>query len=162
MLSDVVVDTNVLLHADDARQAHQADALAVLTSLRNGETKLCVDEGFHCDTDKNRSLVGGEYWTYVTPAHVAYGLLAYLFASGRVKLVSRAVPRGAKKCVEQCVRDKRDRTFLFVAHNSGERVLCSQDLEDLQLKKRKHLRKGTGVSIMDAATVHPLLSPSPS
>jgi hypothetical protein len=76
-----------------------------------------------------------------------------LFANGRVRLVPTKTPAAVKKCVEQCVKTKRDRTFLAVAHNSHEQILGSYDYQDMQPKKRKHIESGTGVRVLDASQI---------
>lgn len=156
MLVDLVVDTNVLMHADDPRQAHQADALGLLTDLVEGTTVICVDEGFDVDEAKNASLIGGEYFARLTAAHTATAVLAHLFAGGRIAMRSRSVGPAIKKCIEQSVRTKRDRTFLFVTHNSAEALFCSHDYRDMQRAKRRMLRDRAGIRIMGAAGVRRL------
>jgi hypothetical protein len=153
MFNDVVLDTNLLMHADDERQPHQEACAKLLADLRSGDTALCVDEGFDPDESKNRSLIGGEYYERLTATHTATGLIAYLFANGRVRLLPTKTPVAVKKCIEQCVKTKRDRTFLAVAHNSEEQVLGSYDYQDMQPKKRKHIESGTGVRVLDASQI---------
>lgn len=157
MLADVVVDTNVLLHADDPRQPYRFESQGLLDDLLAGKTLLCIDEGFDIDESKNRSLIGGEYFERLTITHAATAVLAELFATGQVRLVSRSVQQRVKKGIEQCVRNKRDRTFIAVAHNSEGKVLCSHDFEDLQRAKRKLLRARTGVEVLGAAEVRALV-----
>lgn len=157
MLTDIVIDTNVLLHADDPRQAHQAQAYELLQKLRRVTTALCVDEGFDLDESKNASLIGGEYFERLTATHTATALLAHLFANDRVKLVTRSVTPGVQKALNQCVRKKRDRTFLAVARNSAERILCSHDFEDMQTTKRKFLKDRVGVEVLAVEVVCPEL-----
>src|SRR4051812_34533316 len=106
------------MHADDARQAHQLEAQALLQDLLEGEAMLCVDDGFDIDESKNRSLIGGEYAERLTAAHTATAVIAALFSKGKVRFVSRTTPVPVKKTLEQTVRKKRDRTFLAVAYNS--------------------------------------------
>jgi hypothetical protein len=159
VLEDIVVDTNVLLHADDTRQPHQADASALLQHLLDGTTALCVDDGFDVDESRNKSLIGGEYFSRLNATHTATAVTAHLFATGRVELVSRTVSVPVKKVIEQCVRKKRDRTFLQVAHNSIEAVLCSQDFEDMQKAKRKHLRDKAGVEVLEVGAACSLVAP---
>jgi hypothetical protein len=147
-LDDLVVDTNVLMHVDDPRQDHQEDAIALLQKLSAAATALCVDEGFDMDPAVNTSLIGGEYLQLLTGAHTALAIIAHMFASDRIRTVRRKVPQATKKSIEQCVRKKRDRTFIAVAHNSAEGILCSHDFEDMQKKKRNHIRRATGVQIV--------------
>lgn len=151
MLSELVVDTNVLLHADDPRQAHCDDAQALLRDLLEGKTCLCVDEGFDLDEARNQSLIGGEYFSRLAASSTASAVLAELFSTGAVHFVSRTVTRAVKKNIEQTVRKKRDRTFLFVAHNSDGKVLCSHDYEDMQKAKRRFLKAKTGVEVLRVA-----------
>jgi hypothetical protein len=145
------------MHADDERQDHREDCRHLLQELRDGTTSLCVDEGFDLDESKNRSLIGGEYFERLTATHTATAVIAYLFASERVQFVPRKTPAAVKKCIEQCVRKKRDRTFLVVAHNSDEQVLGSYDYEDMSAKKRRHLEVKTGVRIVDAPQVRAMM-----
>jgi hypothetical protein len=157
VLNDVVVDTNVLMHADDPRQSHQEDAQALLKGLNLGLVSLCVDEGFNVDEAQNKSLIGGEYFERLSHTHTAMAVLAHLFSTGGIVFVSRAVPRATRNAIQQCVRNKRDRTFLCVAHNSADQVLCSEDLIDMQRRKRQSLRRSTGVEILGVADVRALI-----
>lgn len=157
MLPDVVVDTNVLMHADDDRQTHQEDARALLQDLLDGRTFLCVDEGFAIEEGANRSLIGGEYFQRLNATHTAMAVLAQLFAGGAVRLVSKTVPRGVKKHLEQTIRNKRDRTFLAVAHNSQGHVLCSHDSQDMQEGKRGFLKAKVDVDVLFVHEVRALL-----
>lgn len=147
----------MLLHADDPRQAHQAQAYELLQKLPGVSTALCVDEGFDLDESKNASLIGGEYFERLTATHTAMAVLAHLFANDRVKVVTRSVPQGAQKALNQCVRKKRDRTFLAVARNSAEHILCSHDFEDMQARKRKFLKSRVGVEVLEVDVVSPRL-----
>lgn len=151
MLDDVVVDTNVLLHAEDERQPFREDSQGLLADLVDGKARLCIDDGFDVDPAKNRSLIGGEYHDRVSPSCPSFGVLAELFRSGGVTFVPRGVPAAVKKSIEQSVRNKRDRTFICVAHNSSGKTLCSHDYTDLQPKKRKYLKEKTGVQVLTAA-----------
>ncbi len=153
MLDDLVIDTNVLLHADDPRQKHQADAYALLQKILSGGPDLCVDDGFDIDPARNQSLIGGEYLERLAGASTGSQFLAHLFSTDRIRFVPRKVPRAVKQSIEQCVRNKRDRTFLAVAHNAVEHVLCSQDFVDMSAKKRKHLGAVARVAVLQVADV---------
>lgn len=157
MLTDVVIDTNVLMHADDPRQAHQADALGLLEDMLKGTTALCVDTGFDMESSKNTSRIGHEYLERLSASSTGYYVLTHLASSDRLRPVSAKAPQAVKKCIEQCVRNARDRTFLAVAHNSTDRTLCSHDLQDMQVKKRAHLKKAAEVLILGSAEVRALV-----
>ena len=158
MLDDLVVDTNVLVHADNPAEDRHADAVELLNILLEGSTSLCVDEGFDSVESADRSLIVGEYREHLTPVATGMQVLAHLARTGRVKIVPRTAPVAVRKQINQMIRDKRDRTFLVVAHNSSERVLCSHDYVDLASDKRKALRKSiVGVSVEEACDVVPSL-----
>ena len=162
MLSDLVIDTNVLVHADDERQGHQDDVIGLLDDLVRGDAALCLDSGFDVDESKNRSLIGAEYLERLTYASTGMQVVAHLFSTGRVSVVSKSVPKGIKSAIEQCVRNKRDRTFISVAHNSDGQTLCSHDFVDMQPKKRKHLKSKVGVAIVLAEEARAELSLDPA
>lgn len=62
MITDVVVDTNVWVHASNPGEQRFEAALEFLEKLLySASILLCVDEGFSLDEASNRSLIGREY-----------------------------------------------------------------------------------------------------
>ena len=47
MLNDVVVDTNVLVHAQNPNEQRFEDSTNLVDTILNSNTDLCVDEGFN-------------------------------------------------------------------------------------------------------------------
>lgn len=154
----MVIDTNVLMHADDPRESRQADAIELLSRLLDCETVLAIDEGFDLDPALNRSLIGGEYFENLTPSSFASEALAHLAQSMRTKSVSRSLDAGTRKKINRLVRKPRDRTFLLVAHKSDEQILCSHDYEDFQKSKRPDIKSKLGVVVAEAGEVVPRLA----
>lgn len=130
MLSDVVVDTNVLIHASNPSVAYNAASLALLVALQNASTALCVDPGFDVNEAQNRSLIAGEYQQKLPIGSLGFAVVATLAATGRVKQVSRKVPEALARKIRHRVGKPRDRTFVHVAANSNDRRLVSHDFED--------------------------------
>lgn len=151
MLTDVIVDTNVLLHADNPEEARQGEAVNLVRALVTGPTAVCVDEGFSPEEGDNRSLIGGEYLDKLTAVSLGYQMLVHVFSEGRIVEVSTSVSDQVRGIVRKAVNKPRDRTFLRVAYNSKERVLCSHDYEDFPARARRQLQKRLDVTVCDAA-----------
>lgn len=151
MLNDIVVDTNVLVHASNQAVPFHAAALLLVSALSDGSTFLCVDEGFHAVEALNRSLIGGEYNEHLVTGMIGYAVVASLAATGRVKQVPRTVPAATAKKVRRLVpRKPRDRTFVHVAIRSKEHVLVSHDLDDFSAEVRRALRQEVGAEVLIA------------
>lgn len=157
VLNDIVIDTNVLEHADSGVPGAGKDAITFLQALLSKSTALRVDPGFSSDRSRNQSLIVGEYFQRLLPIGFSATVLQILFSSGRVKACPRRAPAPVEKRIRAMVRNKRDRTFLNVAHNSSERLLVSHDRTDFHPSKRTTIRRTTGVRIEEASGVVALL-----
>jgi len=163
MLKDIVVDTNVFLHADDPRQeGRQQEAIDFLNKLLEVPTSIAVDEGFDVDESRNRSQIGYEYLTNLTAVSLGMRIIIALVAGDRVDTKSRSLNAGARKRINQLIRKKSDRAFLGVACNSNSKILCSHDFEDFQKPKRKTIRKDLGVTICEAVDAIEFLKEDPA
>lgn len=154
-LYDIVVDTNVLMHASDRKEAKQQDSIDLLNYLTNSTEFLCIDKGFTWD-DSNSSLIGAEYRKHIKNGMLAYAFLAKIFSTKRHKEIDLSVlPPAIAKKVNQCISHKkpRDKTFLRVAYLSHSKTLVTHDQEDFNYKKRKHLGVTFGVNTLDASEV---------
>jgi hypothetical protein len=158
VLDDLVIDTNVLVHAQNPGERRFKDSVQFVESLLGCKAQLCVDPGFSAVESANRSLIGGEYLDKLRVGSIGYSALVMLIGAGRVREVPRAADRAANKKILQLVRKKRDRTFLSVAWGTSEKLLVSHDYEDFQEKKRAEIRKSIGVRMADAAGVCALLA----
>ncbi len=136
MPNDIVVDTNVLLHAEDTRSVRCEHSLAFLRSLLLTDTQLCIDEGFSLSSSENTSHIASEYLEHL--AFGAYGLyvVAELARNLRVNEVRKSAPYEKSRRINQLIRKPKDRVFLSVAYNSHSKVLVSNDFEDFQAAKR--------------------------
>ena len=159
MLDDLVVDTNVLMHADDPRQpVQQEQARALLDRLLDAPTVLAVDEGFDVNSSRNRSQIGHEYLRNLTGASLGMQVIASLASNDRVRVTPRKVDQAIKKRINQLVRKKTDRSFLAVACNTESRTFCSHDFQDFQKAKRKTIAKDLTVHVCEAVDALGMLS----
>lgn len=150
MLADIVLDTNVLLHAHNPEEARHQASQELLIELRNGATHLCVDEGFDLDESKNRSQIGGEYLKHLRFGMLGLAVVAHLASSLRIRQLSRSVPQSVGKYIRQQGVPQADRIFLFVAYNSQSKTFTCHDFNDVPNTVRARLRDEIGLLILDA------------
>jgi hypothetical protein len=158
MLDDLVVDTDVFVHASNPGVTYCTDARCLLTVLEGVSTVLRVDEGFDVDPARNRSLIGGQYLEHLHFGMLAFAFVSQLASTGRIIPVSRNVVPAVGKRINQIIRDKRDRTFLKVAINSDDRFFCSHDFNDFPHRKRVEIKTIFRVRIKTAGETLPFCS----
>jgi len=158
MLNDLVIDTNVLVHAQNPSEQRFSASTRFLSALLDAPTVLCVDHGFACDEAQNRSHIGTEYLQNLRAGSFALQVVATLAGSGRVRQVERRAPQATARQINQLLRNRFDRIFLSVAFNSTERILVSHDFQDFQLPKRQTIRQTLNVRVIEAHVCAPELT----
>lgn len=156
VLADVVIDTNVLKHADDPRQQQQQECIDLIVQMLEAKTVLAVDGGFSLD-DTNSSLVGREYIDNLIPGMLGLTLLTELVNQERVKTLDLRPGAAVRKAINQRIRNKRDRTFVLLARETDEKVLVSHDFTDFDSRKRRGIKKDFQVSMVEACECCSLL-----
>ena len=146
-LADLVVDTNVLLHAENPEEDCFAAAIDLLEEILGSETRLCVDNRFDLDKGRNRSMIGWEYLNHLRFGSYAFTFLATMLREQRVIGVPRFPERRRKRIIFRLVGPSRDRTFVGVTCNSHENVLVSHDFRDFGRTKRSTLDRLLGVTV---------------
>jgi len=136
MLEDLVVDTNVFVHASNPEVTYCGEARDLMTALETVATVLSVDEGFDMDPRRNRSLILGEYLENLHFGMLAFAFVSTLASAGRIKEVPRSVSSAVSRQVNRIIANRRDRTFLKVAINSQDHLLASHDFTDFSSRKR--------------------------
>jgi hypothetical protein len=152
MLADIVVDTNIFSHAQmPPDQQIFLDAKAFVEALLECETQLCVD-GILDPNSPESSKIGWEYYTYVRPIGLGYTALVQLLATGRVRMgVSDDVGPVLRRFVVNLIpNDSRDRTFVFVAFNTQDRIVVSHDKVDYTPRVRAAVQRRMDVTIEGA------------
>jgi hypothetical protein len=150
MLRDIVVDTNVFVHASNPGVTYYSEANSLVTSLEGSSTSLCVDEGFDLEPTHNRSLIGCEYITHLHFGMPAYALVYQLAHTGRIRIVPRCVTAAIGRKINQIIAIPRDRTFLKVAINSHDHFLCSHDFRHFSNCKRVKVKNVFDVRVKTA------------
>ncbi len=136
MAQDVVIDTNILVHAENKKIKVHQECVDFIGYLSDSSELLCFDEGFVWHETYNKSHIAHEYMTHLRHGSMGYILVAKLAQSKRISVVPRLAPIKERKLITQTVTKQRDRIFLNVAFNSDNKILISNDYEDFQQTKR--------------------------
>ena len=151
MLVDVVVDTNVLFHADNVSSKREKEAASFLRAVLAGDTALCLDgrcvDGVY---QVGSSLIEEEYLRHAGAMSLGSAFVAQMASQGRVTYVSRDVSARVRKWINQEIYNKRDRTFVRAAARSCEKVLVSHDFADFPPATRAACRKRLSVDVLDS------------
>ncbi|WP_446745189.1 hypothetical protein [Silvibacterium acidisoli] len=156
MLVDLVIDTNIFLHAQNKQEKRQKSCEALVALFKDSSCKICVDEGFDLDESRNRSIIGQEYTKHLRIGSLGYALVEYLARSGRISFVSTRVSVQVSRHIRQVTKGP-DRTYVRVAHNSNEKTLASHDFTDISSAIRQRLRDAIDVSVLDSSEIIELL-----
>ncbi len=139
MLSDIVIDTNVLLHAQNPNETRFENSSNLINKILEENTSLCIDEGFSEDESKNKSIIGCEYLSNLQPGSIGQNLIVQLALQQRIKQLTKRAPERIVRKINQIIRNKIDRVFLNVAYNSDEKTLVSHDYTDFNISKREFI-----------------------
>jgi len=153
-MDDIVVDTNVFLHANNASTAWYRESNEFLLMLLGWhDLVICVDEGWSDNEADNHSIIGSEYHNNIGADTLGYQILVALGVASRIKTVSKAVPNGIRQEIDKRMSNQRDKVFLKVAINSLRQRLVSHDFADFHDDLREFVRATWGVDICVASDV---------
>lgn len=150
MLNDVVIDTNVLVHAQNPNEQRFEDSTNLIDTILDSNTDLCVDEGFSEEEAKNKSAICSEYFDQLCFGSLGFTLIVQLAHQNRIKQLGRRAPHQISRRINQILRKKSDRNFLNVAYNSVEKVLVSHDFIDFQQPKRDRILSNFHIHVIEA------------
>ncbi|MCH8902674.1 MAG: hypothetical protein IIA45_01995 [Bacteroidetes bacterium] len=149
-LKDIVLDTNVLEHADNSLEKRNTASIMLLYSVNSSSVKLCLDWNTKKSFDVAQSIIWTQYLERLNPMMQGYKMLEYLLKNKRIKPVSRNVALNVNKIIIQRIKDPQDKVFVKVVHGSISKVLVSHDFRDFQIAKRKFFKKKLKISIITA------------
>lgn len=151
MLKDIVIDTNVLMHATNPKSGRQQQSVGLLRAMLDSDTALCLDTVFSGQlAQPESSLIWQEYSDNLGAPGFSSEFLTKMATGRRIVHVSRTVERSAQKWISRQIVNSRDRTFVRVALNSIERVLVSHDYQDFPTKVRSACLLRLGVEVLEA------------
>jgi len=150
---DIVVDTNVFMHAGNPTAVSFFGASKTfLENLKNSQTLLCFDKpNAGAEDRQGDSLIYGEYIQRIVPGVYGFNVLAALALNQKIKFVSRDVgPARNRMVIELIPGNKRDRTFLRTTMNSADRILITNDFDDFTPEIRKRIKRQLTTTVKDA------------
>ncbi len=150
---DIVIDTCTLKHANDPNSKYFEHSVTFINKMFQNNVICTMDEGFALDESLNQSYIGLEYLNHLQPGSLGFNLIVHLATTNRIEFVTKKIPNGRKKYIEQLIRNKKDRIFLSVTHNSNDKTLASHDFTDYQKKKRKKIFKDIAIKIVTAEEI---------
>jgi hypothetical protein len=154
VLKDVVIDTNVLAHADNPNESRQAASIAMIEGLLPAHTMVAIDEGLSLDEGQNKSRIWAEYKSKIPPTcALASYFLQQILSTERLQETPAKVDVAVAKKINQMIAKASDRVFLRVAINTAEKLLVSHDFNDFAESKRADIRKRMNVTVCDASAL---------
>jgi hypothetical protein len=150
---DLVLDTNVLVHASNDREDRQIDSVQLITYLLASTELICVDTGFDTNETVNKSYVGYEYLKHLKNGMLGYAFVVQMALNKRICEVTRQTKVNTTRAINQCMSNNHDKVFIKVAVNSNDKILITHDFTDFALSKRTHLKKTLGIDILVASDI---------
>ncbi|MBK9175848.1 MAG: hypothetical protein IPM46_05810 [Flavobacteriales bacterium] len=148
---ELVIDANVLEHANNTAEARQASSINLIEHLLASDELMFLDEGFNVTEASNRSTIWSEYMARLAPGMLGRDLIITLATSGRVREHTKGVSTNVRRTIEKSVRKTKDRLYLKVASKTSDRILVSHDFEDFSKEKRKFFKKEIEVHVLEAS-----------
>ena len=152
-LEDIVVDTNIWMHASNPDVDTFIDALEFVLSLKRSPTLLCFDTGASINEAENRSKILSEYRAHIGDSGVGSHVLAHLLNSGRWTDIDPKVVSSQRKVILQNIPDSSDHIFAKVATNSKCRSLISHDYTAFHQKCKAALKAACKVRVLTCSEI---------
>jgi len=141
MADDIVVDTNVFMHADNPKSGRQDSARNLLNQIDQNSIPIGIDDA---------QKIFGEYLEYLAASSLGRNYLTKWFSQGAYVLISAKVPPSDARWIGKNISDTLDKVFLKVATNSQEQDFVSHDFDDFPKRKRRDILARLGVSVQTA------------
>lgn len=153
MPQDLVIDTNVLVHASNDKEDRQIDSVELINYLLTSTELICVDEGFSTNETFNSSYIGYEYLKHLKNGMLGYAFVVQMALNKRISEVSGRTKAHTTRAINQCMSNNHDRVFIKVAINSIEKILITHDFTDFAESKRTHLKKAFAIDVFVASDI---------
>ena len=148
--TDLVIDTNILVHASNGNGPYHKSSIQIVDWLRDSDVSIVLDDTGKAKPDPSTSVLYSEYRRHLTPTTLGWIVVSHLMRTGRASFVARP-NQAAKKSIEQILpRNKQDRAVLGAAHSSVDKLLLTNDWDDFDQAARKACRKDLRVSVLDS------------
>ena len=159
MSSEVVIDTNVLVHAQkpNANKIYgqkSRDFLDEIKTKIDSSTPiyLCVDNNYSKPgKNTNESKISWEYQEHIrVPGSYSFIFLKIMATNRLIRSKDRFRNQREKDVIRQCISNKKkmlDCTFVGVACSADSKTLASNDFEDFKSPVRINIHRRLDVNI---------------
>jgi len=147
-VSELVVDTNIFLHASNEGVKYCDSARSLLKVIIQNDIAICVDDVYDSNPARTTSRIGSEYERYITPGTHGHTMLLTIINSGKIKQIEKKKYNTQKRILTRIIRDKTDLVFVVISIGVAGQTLASNDFEDLSQRKRLTINNKFGVSIV--------------
>lgn len=151
MLSDIVIDTNVLVHAGNPNDKFFADSMCLIVKMIDNSVPICIDDNI------GESLIVHEYLDNLHHGSLGRILIENASQNLRFKPLPCRTDPSTHKFIKKNISSKRDKTFLRVAFNSDEKTLVSHDFKHFHKNIRKLIKQMIKVEVIIAPVCISLL-----
>jgi hypothetical protein len=150
--AEIVIDTNVLVHACNHDSPYFESAVSLVTELPGVECVLALDDSGKSAPNQSTSHLYNEYSACMNPLQLPMIVLASLLSAGRVHFYPRLKTTSTewKYCCRIVPRNKHDRVVLGVAVLCREHTLVSNDFDDFNEDARDVALEKLSVRILDS------------
>ena len=152
-LTDVVIDTNVLSHADNPASNNQASALALLSWMSTSSIHWVLDDNGKHQPDPTTSLLYHEYQQTLAPQGLAIQIFTACLMNKRVRFSQRPTQVVRDEIRKLIAKNKKDQVVLGAACGSESKTLFTNDFNDFSDKVRDHVQKKLSVDIFRSTEV---------
>ncbi|HEX5152627.1 MAG TPA: hypothetical protein VFW07_14350 [Parafilimonas sp.] len=138
---ELVIDTNIFIHAENENYEYQDDCILLLnTIIESDDIFVCIDEN---------GKIWNEYSLHIKPGMLANAMFLKL-GTERLKLLPRNIHAHINKKINQTGIKEADRIFVRIAYKTQDKILVSDEHEDFVNKIREIIKKEIGVDVIMA------------
>lgn len=140
----MVIDTNVLKHADDKNYHRRSDCIDFINQVMESEKVLVFldisDQGY----------IRYEYNKHIKWGMLGYTMLLKIAKVSRIRFKDRSTDPVIKRKINRTGIKTEDRIFVNIAYQTKDKLLISQEHEDFTDKIRGILKKEIDVDVLMA------------
>lgn len=140
MMKELVIDTNVIVHAHNEANLYHESALACLTSVLQSKINICVDDDFQF-INNNSSVIISEYIQHVRSGTYGYYFLLQMASNGRITVYQKKNYNKEKALLRKIIPNKHDIIFLIITLASHDKYFISNDYNDFNTTIRNEIKR---------------------
>lgn len=138
---DIVVDTNVLAHADNPSSGRQDESKQLLDLIDAESIPICIDV---------KQQIVNEYLEKLAHSSLGMNMLKKWILNKNYVALESSVNPSDSGWIGRNIEDSLDRVFLKVTLNSTEKDFVTHDFEDFHVRQRKKIMKRLPVTLETA------------